>query len=66
MNGKNEEGSGHSLFQGTIPAFAWTDWQIWYIPSYTISLIIHQKSFVSLFLELSVCIIHLQRCCILQ
>jgi hypothetical protein len=34
------EGSGYSLFEGTIPAFTWTDWQIWYIPSYTISLII--------------------------
>jgi hypothetical protein len=31
MNGKEKEESG--LFQGTIPAFPWTNWKIWYIPS---------------------------------
>jgi hypothetical protein len=40
MNGQDEEGSCHSLFQGTIPVFAWIDWHIWYIPNYTISLTI--------------------------
>jgi hypothetical protein len=35
MNGKDKEGSGHNLFQDTIPALTWTDWQIWYI-AYTI------------------------------
>jgi hypothetical protein len=25
MTGKNEEKSGHDLFQGTIPAFTWID-----------------------------------------
>jgi hypothetical protein len=37
VNGKGVEGSGHGLYQGTITAFAWNDWQIWYIPTYTIS-----------------------------
>jgi hypothetical protein len=36
----DEEESGCSLFQGTILAFAWLDWQIWYMPNYTVSLII--------------------------
>jgi hypothetical protein len=40
MNGKDEEKSGGSLFQGTIPAFAWIYWQMWCISSYTISLTI--------------------------
>jgi hypothetical protein len=48
----NWKGCGHGLFQGTIPAFAWNDWQIWYIPSYIISSTC--KSFVSFLLELSV------------
>jgi hypothetical protein len=42
------------LFQGTLPASAWTDEQIWYIPSYTISLTSQKESFVSLFLDFSV------------
>jgi hypothetical protein len=39
-NGRDEEDSGHNLFQGTIPTFAWIGWQMWYISSYTISLTI--------------------------
>jgi hypothetical protein len=31
MNGEDEEINSHNLFQGTIPTFTWTDWQIWYI-----------------------------------
>jgi hypothetical protein len=37
------------LFQGTVPASAWTYEQIWYIPSYTSPLTSQQESSVSFF-----------------
>jgi hypothetical protein len=64
VNAKEVEGSGHGLFQGCSPAFAWNDWKIQYIPGYHISLT--SQSSVSFLLELSVCIIHFQLCCTLQ